>query len=75
MASIKVNDAEKLDFRDIYGVSEKVAYIMSAGLAEDAAKVFKTTDEWEKHGKWFWNIKMKGHFLTRWIFGTKKKAF
>lgn len=42
---IKVNGAEKLDFRDIYGVSQKVAYIMSAGLAEEgAAKVFKTTD-------------------------------
>lgn len=43
--ALKVNGAEKLDFRDIYGVSEKIAYIMSAGLAEEgAAKVFKTTD-------------------------------
>lgn len=42
---LKVNGAEKLDFRDIYGVSEKVAFIMSAGLAEEgAAKVFKTTN-------------------------------
>ncbi|CAH0994775.1 Ycf48-like protein [Emticicia aquatica] len=42
---IKVKDAEKLDFRDIYGVSEKIAFIMSAGNAEDgAAKIFKTID-------------------------------
>jgi photosystem II stability/assembly factor-like uncharacterized protein len=42
---IQVKDAEKLDFRDIYGVNEKIAYIMSAGNAEDdAAKVFKTND-------------------------------
>jgi photosystem II stability/assembly factor-like uncharacterized protein len=42
---LKVNGAEKLDFRDIYGVSENIAYIMSAGLAEEgAAKVFKTSD-------------------------------
>ena len=42
---IQVKDAEKLDFRDIYGVNEKIAYAMSAGNAEDgAAKIFKTTD-------------------------------
>ncbi len=42
---IQVKDAEKLDFRDIYAVNEKIAYAMSAGLAEEgAAKIFKTTD-------------------------------
>lgn len=42
---IQVKDAEKLDFRDIYGVNEKTAFAMSAGNAEDgAAKIFKTTD-------------------------------
>jgi photosystem II stability/assembly factor-like uncharacterized protein len=43
--AIQVKDAEKLDFRDIYGVNEKIAFAMSAGNAEDgAAKIFKTTD-------------------------------
>ena len=42
---IQVKDAEKLDFRDIYGVNAKIAYAMSAGNAEDgAAKIFKTID-------------------------------
>ena len=42
---IQVKDAEKLDFRDIYGVNAKKAYAMSAGNAEEgAAKIFKTID-------------------------------
>ena len=42
---IQVKDAEKLDFRDIYGVNAKKVYAMSAGNAEEgAAKIFKTID-------------------------------
>lgn len=49
---IQVKGAEKLDFRDIYGVNPKTAYIMSAGNAEEgAAKIFKTTD-----GGTTWNV-------------------
>ena len=33
--AIQVKGAEKLDFRDIYGVSSKTAFIMIAGNAED----------------------------------------
>jgi photosystem II stability/assembly factor-like uncharacterized protein len=43
--AIQVKDAEALDFRDIHGVSEKIAFTMSAGDADKgAAKIFKTTD-------------------------------
>jgi photosystem II stability/assembly factor-like uncharacterized protein len=41
----QVKDAESLDFRDIYGVNDKIAYAMSAGDADKgAAKIFKTID-------------------------------
>lgn len=71
---LKVSGAEKLDFRDIYGVSEKIAYIMSAGLAEEgAAKVFKTTD-----GGNTWNVvleyKDKGAFFDSMDFWNEKEG-
>lgn len=71
---IKVSGAEKLDFRDIYGVSEKVAYIMSAGLAEEgAAKVFKTSD-----GGNTWKVvleyKDKGAFFDSMDFWNEKEG-
>lgn len=71
---LKVNGAEKLDFRDIYGVSEKVAYIMSAGLAEEgAAKVFKTTDAGNS-----WKVvleyKDKGVFFDSMDFWNEKEG-
>lgn len=71
---IKVSGAEKLDFRDIYGVNEKVAYIMSAGLAEEgAAKVFKTTD-----GGNTWKVvleyKDKGAFFDSMDFWNEKEG-
>lgn len=71
---LKVNGAEKLDFRDIYGVSEKVAYIMSAGLAEEgAAKVFKTSD-----GGNTWKVvleyKDKGVFFDSMDFWNEKEG-
>lgn len=71
---IKVSGAEKLDFRDIYGVNEKVAYIMSAGLAEEgAAKVFKTTD-----GGNTWKVvleyKNKGAFFDSMDFWNEKEG-
>ncbi len=71
---LKVNGAEKLDFRDIYGVNEKVAYIMSAGLAEEgAAKVFKTTD-----GGNSWKVvleyKDKGVFFDSMDFWNEKEG-
>jgi photosystem II stability/assembly factor-like uncharacterized protein len=71
---LKVNGAEKLDFRDIYGVSENVAYIMSAGLAEEgAAKVFKTTD-----GGNTWKVvleyKDKGVFFDSMDFWNEKEG-
>lgn len=71
---IKVDGAEKLDFRDIYGVNEKIAYIMSAGLAEEgAAKVFKTTD-----GGSTWKVvleyKDKGVFFDSMGFWNEKEG-
>jgi photosystem II stability/assembly factor-like uncharacterized protein len=42
---ITVPGAETLDFRDIYAVNDKVAYLMSAGEAEKGqARIYKTSD-------------------------------
>ncbi len=71
---IKVSGAEKLDFRDIYGVNEKIAYIMSAGNAEDgAAKIYKTIN-----GGISWEVvleyKQKGVFFDSMDFWNEKEG-
>ena len=38
-----VPGAEKLQFRDVYGVSDKVAYLMSVPSAHRALKIFAST--------------------------------
>jgi len=40
---LRVPDAEKLDFRDIDAIDERVAYVLSIGPG-DASRIYKTTD-------------------------------
>lgn len=71
---INVKDAEKLDFRDIYGASEKIAFIMSAGNAEDgAAKVFKTING-GKSWKVVLDYTQKGVFFDSMDFWNEKEG-
>ncbi|MFO0807173.1 MAG: glycosyl hydrolase [Gemmataceae bacterium] len=49
----KVPDADKLDFRDIEAFSANTAYVLSAGLGEDA-RIYKTTD-----GGKTWSLQFK----------------
>ncbi len=71
---ILVKDAENLDFRDIFGVNDKIAYAMSAGEAEKgAAKIFKTTN-----GGASWNVILhhteKGVFFDSMDFWNEKEG-
>ena len=71
---IQVKTAEKLDFRDIYGVNEKTAYAMSAGNAEDgAAKIFKTTDG-GANWKMILHLTEKGIFFDSMDFWNEKEG-
>lgn len=60
---VPVAGAESLDFRDVHGVSAKVAYAMSAGPAEQGqARIYKTLDAgstWALQ----WSDTTKGVFL------------
>lgn len=58
-----VSGAESLDFRDIHGVSTRIAYAMSAGPAEQGqARIYKTVDG---GSSWIlqWSDTTKGVFL------------
>ncbi len=61
--NVSVKGADSLDFRDVYGVSSRVAYVMSAGLAEQGqARIYKTVDggqSWTLQ----WSDNTKGVFL------------
>lgn len=71
---IRVKDAESLDFRDIYGVNDKIAYAMSAGDADKgAAKVFKTIDGGETW-KVVLNLTEKGIFFDSMDFWNEKEG-
>jgi photosystem II stability/assembly factor-like uncharacterized protein len=72
--TIHIKTAESLDFRDIYGVNDKIVYAMSAGKAEDgAAKVFKTID-----GGATWTVVLhrteKGVFFDSMDFWNEKEG-
>jgi cyanophycinase len=61
--SVPVAGAESLDFRDVQGVSTRIAYAMSAGPAEQGqARIYKTVDggsSWTVQ----WSDTTKGVFL------------
>lgn len=61
--NVSVRGADSLDFRDVHAVSADVAYVMSAGLAEQGqARIYKTMDggrNWTLQ----WSDTTKGVFL------------
>ncbi len=71
---IRVQGAETLDFRDIYGANEHIAFAMSAGEAEkNAARIYKTID-----GGNTWTIVFetheKGAFFDSFDFWNEKEG-
>lgn len=61
--NVSPRDAGSLDFRDVYGVSARVAYAMSAGPAEQGqARIYQTSDGGQR---WTlqWSDTTKGVFL------------
>ena len=61
--NVSVPGADSLDFRDVYGVSSRTAYAMSAGLAEQGqARIYKTLDGGQ-HWSLQWSDTTKGVFL------------
>jgi photosystem II stability/assembly factor-like uncharacterized protein len=61
--NVSIPGADSLDFRDVHGVSSRVAYAMSAGPAEQGqARIYRTTDggrNWTLQ----WSDTTKGVFL------------
>lgn len=73
-AIIKVQGAEKLDFRGIKGIDEKTAVAVSAGLAEEGqARIYRTEDA-GKTWKQVWQTDQKGVFLDGVAFWDKKNG-
>ena len=61
--NVPVRGADSLDFRDVHGVSSRVAYAMSAGPAEQGqARIYKTADGGQ-HWTLQWSDTTKGVFL------------
>ncbi len=71
---IRVNGAEKLDFRGIKALDAQNAIIVSAGLAEEGqAKIYRTTDagnSWQL----VWETSQKGVFLDGIAFWDSKNG-
>ncbi|WP_165372118.1 WD40/YVTN/BNR-like repeat-containing protein [Emticicia agri] len=71
---LQVAGAEALDFRDIHGVSAKVAFAMSAGDADkDAARIYKTTDG-GKSWRVIFQTSEKGAFFDSFDFWNEKEG-
>jgi photosystem II stability/assembly factor-like uncharacterized protein len=71
---LKIEGAETLDFRDIHGASENVAYAMSAGEAEKgAARIYKTTDG-GKSWRIIFQTSEKGAFFDSFDFWNEKEG-
>ncbi len=71
---IRINGAEKLDFRGIKGMNEKTAVVVSAGLAEEGqARIYYTNDA-GKTWKEVWQTTQKGVFLDGVDFWDKKNG-
>jgi photosystem II stability/assembly factor-like uncharacterized protein len=64
---LTVTDAEKLDFRDIDALDERVAYALSIGPGE-ASRIYKTSDGGQTWAKQFVNADPKAFFdaMTFW---------
>ncbi len=61
--NVSISGADSLDFRDVYGVSSRVAYAMSAGPAERGqARIYRTVDAGQ-HWILQWSDTTKGVFL------------
>ena len=61
--NVSVPGADSLDFRDVHGVSSRVAYAMSAGPAERGqARIYRTVDG-GRHWTLQWSDTTKGVFL------------
>jgi photosystem II stability/assembly factor-like uncharacterized protein len=67
-----VPGAELLQFRDVEGVSEKVAYLMSAGVGTDS-RIYKTEDGGETWNLQFENQDPNG-FYDCFAFWTRKRG-
>lgn len=71
---IKVNGAEKLDFRGIKGIDPQTALAVSAGLAEEGqARIYRTTDA-GKTWDVVWQTDQKGVFLDGVAFWDKSNG-
>ncbi|MBA4852446.1 oxidoreductase [Emticicia sp. BO119] len=71
---LKIEGAETLDFRDIYGASAKIAYAMSAGDADKgAARIYKTKDG-GKSWKIIFQTTEKGAFFDSFDFWNEKEG-
>ena len=60
-ASARLPGAADLDFRDIHGVNESTAYLMSAGPGQ-VSRIYKTTDAGERWMLQATNLDPKGFF-------------
>ena len=69
-----VPGAELLQFRDVEGVSDKVAYLMSIGSSPDAFRIYKTID-----GGSTWSLQFENQdplaFFDCFAFWTPKRGF
>ncbi|MHB8837834.1 MAG: serine hydrolase [Gemmatimonadaceae bacterium] len=73
--NVSVPGADSLDFRDVHGVSSRVAYAMSAGLAEQGqARIYRTTDAGQ-HWNLQWSDTTKGVFLDGIAFWDSSHGF
>lgn len=73
--NVSVPGADSLDFRDVHGVSSRVAYAMSAGPAEEGqARIYRTSDggqNWTLQ----WSDTTKGVFLDGIAFWDSSHGF
>lgn len=73
--NVSPRGADSLDFRDVYGVSSRVAYAMSAGPAEQGqARIYRTSDggqSWTLQ----WSDTTKGVFLDGIAFWDSTHGF
>ncbi|MDP1892239.1 MAG: serine hydrolase [Gemmatimonadaceae bacterium] len=72
--NVSVPGADSLDFRDVHGVSSRVAYAMSAGPAEQGqARIYRTVDGGQK---WTlqWSDTTKGIFLDGMAFWDSSRG-
>ncbi len=73
--NVSVPGADSLDFRDVHGVSSRVAYAMSAGPAEQGqARIYRTTDGGQ-HWMLQWSDTTKGVFLDGIAFWDSSHGF